>query len=100
SVLVPTDFTQVARVALEHGVKTAQVIGGGVVLLHVVESAADIDAAKKKLEEEAEWVRKSDANVNVDTIIRIGNIIDDIGNAASEINAELIFMGTHGATGW
>jgi len=32
--------------------------------------------------------------------IRIGNIFDDIGTTAAEIGAELIFMGTHGATGW
>ena len=100
TVLVPTDFTQVARVALEHGVKTAQVIGGGVTLLHVVSDASEVEGAKQKLEKEAEWVQKSDANVEVKSIVRIGNIFDDIGDAASEISAELIFMGTHGATGW
>ena len=33
-------------------------------------------------------------------MVRIGNIFEDIGDAAAEIDAELIFMGTHGASGW
>lgn len=99
-ILVPTDFTSVARVALEHATQTAKVIGGSVALLHVVKTADEVDSARKKLDEEAEIVRKSDLNIAVETIVRIGSIFDDIGDVAKEIDAQLIFMGTHGASGW
>ena len=99
-ILVPTDFTKVAKVALEHATQTAKVINGSVVLLHVVKDADEVDGARKKLEEEAEIVRKSDANIAVETMVRIGSIFDDIGDVAKEIDAQLIFMGTHGASGW
>jgi hypothetical protein len=32
-------------------------------------------------------------------MIRIGNFINEIGNAASEVGAQLIIMGTHGPRG-
>lgn len=100
TILVPTDFTEVAKVALEHAVGTAQITGGKVVLLHVVSDSDDVEDAKKKLDKEADIVKKSDAGVTIETMVRIGNIFDDIGDTASEMDAELIFMGTHGASGW
>jgi nucleotide-binding universal stress UspA family protein len=100
AILVPTDFTKVARVALEHAVQTAKVIDGHVILLHVVEKPDEVEGAKAKLKEEAAIVRNSDANVSLEEMVRIGNIFDDIGDTATEIGAELIFMGTHGASGW
>ena len=100
TILVPTDFTKVARVALEHAVKTAEVIGGTVTLLNVVAKPADVDPAQDKLNEEAKIVTESNSAVKVECLVRIGNIFDDIGDTAAEIHAELIFMGTHGATGW
>jgi nucleotide-binding universal stress UspA family protein len=99
-ILVPTDFSNVAKVALEHATKLAQTIGGEVILLHVVAKNTDVDSAKKRLAEEEQLVTKSDANIPVKSIVRIGNIFDDIGDAASELGAKMIIMGTHGATGW
>jgi nucleotide-binding universal stress UspA family protein len=99
-ILVPTDFTKVAHVALEHAAKTAEVTDSDIILLHVVKSASEVDGAKPKLEEEAEIIRKSDTKVKVECVVRIGNIFDDIGDTAAELDAELIFMGTHGASGW
>ncbi len=100
AILVPTDFTKVARVALEHAVQTAKVIDGHIVLLHVVDKPDEVEGAKAKLKEEASIVRKSDADISIEEMVRIGNIFDDIGDTATEIGAELIFMGTHGASGW
>lgn len=100
SVLVPTDFTHVARVALEHAVKLAETIESNVVLLHVVSKAADVNDAKDKLAEEVRIVSKSDSKVVVKSTVRIGNIFEDIAVVAAEESAELIIMGTHGASGW
>lgn len=99
-VLVPTDFTKVAEVAVEHAVKTAEVIGGKVIILHVVAKAKDVDEAKAKLQQQTEKAINLNPTIKVESIVRIGNIFDDIGDTAAELGAELIFMGTHGAKGW
>jgi nucleotide-binding universal stress UspA family protein len=99
-VLVPTDFTKVAEVAMEHAIKTAEVIGGKVVILHVVAKAKDVDDAKAKLQKQMEMATKLNPTIKAESIVRIGNIFDDIGDTAAELGAELIFMGTHGAKGW
>ena len=100
TILVPTDFTQVARTAMDHAVKTAEAIDGKVILMHVVSKADEADSARKKLEKELDEVRKDGVTVPLEASVRIGNIFDDIGDAAKEVQAEMIFMGTHGAKGW
>ncbi len=99
-ILVPTDFTEVAECAEHHALKTAEIIGGEVHLLHVVENQEEIEEAREKLEKEAESLTKEmGSKVPVKTIARIGNIFDDIGDTATELDAEMIFMGTHGMKG-
>lgn len=98
--LVPTDFTAVAKVALEHAAKLAETIESEVVLLHVVASADEVPWAKDRLAEEAKIVTDSTSNVTVRTTVRIGSIFEDIAETAAEESAELILMGTHGASGW
>jgi len=100
SILVPTDFTKEAHTAINHAVELADTINGEVVLLHVVDNKGGVEAAKAKLAEELELANKMEGSVPVKTMIRIGNIFDDIGDAAAEINASMIIMGTHGASGW
>ncbi len=96
--IVPHDFTPVADYALNHALETAKAVGGEIELLHVVAKDKQIADAEAKFKE---IVDKVDADgVEIRTNVRIGNIFDDIGNFASEKHAELIFMGTHGASGW
>ena len=99
TLLIPTDFSEVARNAIKHGVRTASTINGEVYLLHVVEKKDNVADAKKKIAAEVEYAKSLDSNVDVKSIVRVGNIFDDIGDVASEIDAELIFMGTHGMRG-
>lgn len=100
SILVPTDFTEEAHTAINHAVELADTIQGEVVLLHVVNSKDEVEAAKSKLVAEEELANEIEGSVPVRSMIRIGNIFDDIGDAAAEIDASLIIMGTHGASGW
>ncbi len=97
-ILVPTDFTKVAESAINHALEIAETINGEVFLLHVIAKQSEVHDAKAKLEEEAERARKI-SNIPIHTTVRIGNIFDDIGDAASELDAELILMGTHGMKG-
>lgn len=96
--IVPHDFTPVAENALNHALATAKTIGAEIQLLHVVGKDKQIAEADNKLNEII--AKASDKNISVVPNVRIGNIFDDIGNFAAEKKADLIFMGTHGASGW
>lgn len=98
-ILVPTDFTKVADCAINHAMKLAERIGAEVRLLHVVPKQTEVEEARKKLAIESERANKLNPNVNVEGLVRIGSIFDDIGDAAAEIGAVLIIMGTHGLRG-
>lgn len=97
-VLVPHDFTSVADCALNHASKLAKSFNGEVYILHVVSKESEVDAVKEELNL---IVTASDKKygVNTHSIVRIGNIFEDIGDVASEIGAGYIVMGTHGARG-
>ncbi len=97
-ILVPTDFTKAGKCAEGHALRTAEIIDGEVYLLHIVKDREDVEEAKKKLSKEAEEISK-EHDVDVHPMVRVGNIFEDIGDAASEVQAELIFMGTHGMKG-
>jgi len=99
SLIVPHDFSEISDGALKHALVTASIVDADVHVLHVVEKRSEISKSEAKLND---IISKFDNpnNVNIIAHIRIGNIFDDIGDFATEIHAELIFMGTHGAHGW
>lgn len=100
--IVPYDFTEVADNAIHHALVTAKVVDAEVHILHVVAKNDEIKAAKGKIEASTSAAKASSKAPEVELInhVRVGNIFDDIADFAVEIGAELIFMGTHGATGW
>ena len=98
--LVPTDFTNEAHSAIQHAVKLGVIVQAEVILLNVVKDKSDIPTATTKLKEEENWAKTVNDQIDVRSIVRIGNIFDDIGDAASELGVSLIIMGTHGASGW
>lgn len=96
--IVPHDFSNVADIALTHAIATAKPLSATVHLLHVVKNDSQIVEAAKKLENIVENFQSE--GVVIVPNVRIGNIFEDIGSFAAEHQAELIFMGTHGAHGW
>lgn len=100
--LVPYDFTEVAESAIEHALVTAKAVGAEVHILHVVSKKDSIKEAKEKLDVASAKALKASRVNDVEIInhVRVGNIFDDIADFSVEIGAELIFMGTHGASGW
>lgn len=98
-ILVPTDFTKVADCALNHAMTVAGRTGASVYIVHVVDKQAHAEEARQKLALEAERARKWNNTVTVTPIVRIGSIYEDIGDAAAEVGAGLIIMGTHGMRG-
>ncbi len=96
--LVPTDFTEIAENALNQACYLAKVGGSEVVALNVVAKRDQVNAAKAKADELAA-AKSKEHGVHVEGAVRIGNIFEGIGQAASELNVSLIVMGTHGMKG-
>ena len=111
-ILIPVDFSETSMLAIKHGAFTAQLTQGKVYLLHVinilyfsqemflptvsVHPQTDFEKiAQEKLLQLAEQV-KTEYNVEVECITKIGSPNNEITDVASEIEATLIVMGTHG----
>ena len=90
--LVPTDFTSVAHTAINHAARIAETTKGEVILLNVVKSKDEMANATKRMVEEEEIAKSFYSDCPVKSVVRIGNIFDDIGQAADEIGANLIIM--------
>ncbi len=98
-ILVPTDFTKVADVAVNHAVKVAKAAETGIYIVHIVEKRADVADARKKLNEIKEDISKS-YGFKVDTVVRVGEIREDIADLAAELDAGLVMLGTKGLRGF
>ena len=106
-ILVPTDFSEVCDNAIHHAVKLAKELNYKVTLLHVIDKTTksqlkdedkDFKVVDEKLAAIAGTYHK-ETGVEIDFVSLEGNIFDDIAKIASEINAELMFLGTHGKKG-
>jgi nucleotide-binding universal stress UspA family protein len=96
--IVPHDFTIVADIALQHAIATAKPLNAIVQILHVVSKENQIQDALVQLQNVV--AKFAGEGVDIQPNVRIGSIFEDIGAFAVEHQAELIFMGTHGAHGW
>jgi len=97
-ILVPTDFTKVSDTAISHAMNLAGHTGAEIYLLHVVPKQSDVEDARTKLDLEVERAKQW-GSATVIKLVRVGSIFEDIGDAAAEIDASLILMGTHGMRG-
>ncbi len=97
-ILVPTDFSEVADTALNHAVMLGKRAETDVYLAHIVEDKKNVDEGRKKLQKAKEEIQKED-NFEIKTLVRVGDILEDIGDLASELDAALVVMGTKGLRG-
>lgn len=95
--IVPHDFTSAAENALNHALSTAKKVSAKIYLLHVVGKEKEIEFAEKKMRE---LINEHNTTIEIEPVVRVGNIFDDIGEFAAEHHGDLIFMGTHGRHGW
>jgi nucleotide-binding universal stress UspA family protein len=111
-ILVPVDFSAISISALEFAGFIARQCNAKITLLHVLESyihntelqhAIDIDdAIRKAIEEKMEELKSSNKQlqgVTIEAMIGEGKIHSTIDNMAKKSKADLIVMGTHGASG-
>ncbi|NOU17857.1 MAG: universal stress protein [Bacteroidales bacterium] len=94
TILVPTDFTQVADYALQHAVRVSSVVHEPVTLLHIVDNPNKVAEAQAKMDQLAKETQTK-YNILPATIIRLGDIFVDIAKVAVEINSGMVIMGSH-----
>jgi nucleotide-binding universal stress UspA family protein len=115
TILVPTDFSQVADNALNHAINVAKVFGNDICILHIFEDSLIGSVWGQKnsykdgmvgqmLQEKMERMAadiKKEHNINVKALIKSGRIYSTIvGHAEEEENdIDSIIMGTNGASG-
>lgn len=105
--LVPTDFSEVCNNAMKQAAIAAQKMSAKVYLLHILNAetkaylkkenipASSIDDKLNAITEEL----KKEYNISVSYQIEEGSIFTGIADVAKKINAQFIFLGTHGKTG-
>ncbi len=107
-ILVPTDFSEVCDNAVNHGCDLAKYFDFEVDVLHVItketkkflsQQGQTIDDLHKKLEDYVKD-KSQEFGVKVNYILKEGNIFEEIGKTAKEINAGLVILGTHGKVGF
>lgn len=111
-ILVPVDFSDISLNALDYAATIARVSGAEIILLHVVESysfntkmkqaIALNDILEKGINDKIEEIKQTSkhlAGVKVKSKVISGKIHDQIQKIAKQVNADMIVMGTHGASG-
>jgi len=97
-ILVPSDFSKVGQMALNHAIKVAKITKAHVNLLHIVPKSDMLTEAREKLRI-AQEMALGDYNFEIETTARVGTIFEDIADFAGELEATLVMMGTHGLRG-
>jgi nucleotide-binding universal stress UspA family protein len=98
TILVPWDFTEVAGYALEHALVIAKNSDNEIALVHIIKHEKQFDEANKKLIQIAEETTKKH-KITTNAYIRKGSIFNTISDVATELEANLVIMGTHGIKG-
>src|SRR5688500_7395818 len=109
-VLVPTDFSPPSRLALNHGIAFARKFRARLTLLHVVESSTALiytfptEAPRIEMEHFEQARRmlstlvapEDQDDLDLHTLVKSGDVEDEILSTIREDGADLIVMGTHG----
>ena len=115
-ILVPIDFSQTARLALDWALEYAQKTPSELHVVHVIEVAARdlIPGQEKNVEQEMakartavsreleKWAPDAEARARIGTVVNhiaFGHAASEILLVAERVGATLIVIGTHGRTG-
>ncbi len=98
NVLVPYDFSHVAKNAVAHSLIISTHLNVGITLLHIIDKVKQQDEFEAKLEEDAKELSKLHGK-EISYIVRQGSIFRTIKRVATEMSSALIVMGTHGLKG-
>jgi len=100
NVLVPVDFSPPSKLAVDYGVALARSLRATLTLLHVVEypsMAADPNQCNEDALKLSALLGSEDkGDLNVQTVVKVGDVHDQIHSTLREVNADFIVLGTHG----
>ena len=97
-IMVTWDFTEKSMYAVEHAVQMSSMIKGEIAVVHIVKKDQEIAETEKKMKQEV-LKKFNDPSLKFSFIVRSGSIFHTIGDLATELNALLVVMGTHGIVG-
>jgi universal stress protein A len=104
--VVGTDFSEGATIALKYAVRLAGEIGASVACVHAYEDAASTPASydptpelRKQIEEAILLCESLNHKVHIEPVVRRGAPWDKLVNVATEFGAELIVVGADGQRG-
>lgn len=97
-IIVPWDFTVVAKNAFMHALNFSKTLGAPIILLHIAHEEKDIESKQKELSAAAAELEK-EFSAKAETVVQAGSIFSTIGELATERKADMIIMGTHGVKG-
>jgi nucleotide-binding universal stress UspA family protein len=99
NVLVPYDFTTAAVTAAQYAIDIAKTLGAEVNLLHITKDSKENKKATVKFEKILSELNLLMGDPKVNTIVKKGDIFEDIASVGKELHSSIIIMGTHGAKG-
>lgn len=106
-ILVPTDFSEVCANAINQAAGAAKHLQYKLVVLHVIdkntksflkEEGQGADYVDKQLDDIANNIIAG-FGIEVDTVAKEGDIFKTISEVATEVDASLMYLGTHGKVG-
>ena len=97
-ILVTWDFSEKSEYALEHAFLAARRIKYDIGLVHIVKKESEIKDCEKRIQNYlSEKYPQLEKKPSI--IVRHGNIFSTITDLANEMEARMVFMGTHGIKG-
>jgi universal stress protein A len=114
-VLVPTDFSETSKKAVQYALRFAEQFGCEIALIYVVEPATPMIGAPLAVEpftdeDEFSMAEKdlvalaAESHTNgarsVSSLVRVGHAPNEITKAAKDLDVDLIIISTHGYTSW
>jgi len=106
-ILVPTDFSEVCANAINQAAGAAKHLQYKLVLLHVIDKSTrsflknegqGADYVDRQLESIAANVI-AEFGIEVDTVAKAGDIFSTISEVATDVDASIMYLGTHGKVG-
>lgn len=106
-ILVPLDFSDCSKKALQYAAPFAKQFGAELILLHVIQpypqipemASVDVDSIQDSRAELAKLGDSVDASIAVSTLVQTGDPPRAIAQAANDLRADLVILSTHGYTG-
>jgi nucleotide-binding universal stress UspA family protein len=110
NILIPTDFSEVSYLAIEMAEVLERKIPIQIHMLHVqqvndsdsdyLEGRSDAELENKKLETLNKFEALKSRGAKFEAHVRVGKLTDQINQAAAELGADLVLLGTKGSDGF